>query len=70
MALFQVIKFDGPAHVLVWKYPKSDVTTGSQLVVGPAQEAVFVRGGAICDMLGPGTHTLDTDNLQIGRAHV
>ena len=51
MALFQVIKFDGPAHVLVWKYPKSDVTTGSQLVVGPAQEAVFVRGGAICDNL-------------------
>ena len=65
MALFQVIKFDGPAHVLVWKYPKSDITMGSQLVVGPSQEAVFVNGGAICDVLGPGTHTLDTDNLPL-----
>lgn len=46
MALFQVIKFDGPAHVLVWKYPKTDITMGSQLIVGPSQQAVFVEGGA------------------------
>lgn len=65
MALFQVIKFDGPSHVLVWKYPKADITMGSQLVVGPSQEAVFVRGGSICDVLGPGTHTLNTDNLPL-----
>jgi len=65
MSLLQVIKFDGPAHVLVWKYPKSDITTGSRLIVGPSQEAVFVRGGTICDVLGPGTYILDTENLPI-----
>ena len=65
MALFQVIKFDGPAHVLVWKYPRADITMGSQLVVGPSQQAVFVRGGSICDVLEPGTHTLDADNLPL-----
>lgn len=65
MALFQVLKFDGPANVLVWKHPKTEMNTGSQLVVGPAQEAVFVRGGNICDVLGPGSHTLDTSNLPV-----
>lgn len=65
MALFQVIKFDGPAHVLVWKHPKEDMNTGSRLVVGPSQEAVFVRGGQVCDVLGPGSYVLDTGNLPI-----
>lgn len=65
MALFQVIKFDGPPHILVWKHPKEDMNTGSRLVVGPSQEAVFVRGGQICDVLGPGSYTLDTGNLPL-----
>lgn len=65
MALFQVIKYDGPPHVLVWKHPKSDMTTGSRLVVGPAQTAVFVRGGVVCDVLGPGSYTLSTANLPV-----
>ena len=65
MALFQVLKFDGSANVLVWKHPKTEMNTGSQLVVGPAQEAVFVRGGNICDVLCPGTYTLDTSNIPI-----
>ena len=65
MALFQVLKYEGPAHVLVWKHPRTEMNTGSQLIVGPSQEAVFVRGGNICDVLKPGTHTLDTSNLPI-----
>ncbi len=65
MALIQVIKYDGPSHILVWKSPKEDITTGSQLIVGPAQEAVFVRGGQICDVLPSGTYTLNTDNLPL-----
>ncbi|MBQ8385581.1 MAG: SPFH domain-containing protein [Spirochaetaceae bacterium] len=65
MALFQVIKYNGPANVLVWKHPKENITTGSQLVVGPTQEAVFVKGGQVCDILKPGTYTLNTKNLPI-----
>ena len=65
MSLFQVIKYDGPPHVLVWRHPKNDMNTGSRLVVGPSQAAVFVRGGEICDVLGPGTYILDTSNLPI-----
>ena len=65
MALFQVIKYNGPANVLVWKHPKENITTGSQLIVGPTQEAVFVKGGQVCDILKPGTYTLNTKNLPI-----
>ena len=65
MSLMQVIKFDGPAHVLVWKYPKEDISLGSQLVVGPSQEAVFVERGEICDVFSSGTYTLETDNLPL-----
>lgn len=65
MAIFQVIKFDGPQEALVWKHPKENITSGSQLVVGPAQTAVFVREGQICDLFESGTYTLDTYNLPI-----
>lgn len=65
MAIFQVIKFDSPQRVLVWKHPKENITSGSQLVVGPAQMATFVREGQICDLFESGTYTLDTDNLPI-----
>lgn len=65
MALLHVIKFDGPAHMLVWKFPKENMNIGSQLVVGPSQEAVFITGGQICDVMGPGTYTLNTMNIPI-----
>ena len=65
MAFFQVIKFDGPQDALVWKHPKENMNSGSQLVVGPAQTAVFVREGQICDLFESGTYMLDTNNLPI-----
>ena len=65
MALFQVIRFEGPPEVLVWKYPKENMNSGSQLVVGPAQTAVFVKEGRICDLFESGTYTLDTNNLPL-----
>lgn len=65
MALFQVIRFDGPSEALVWKYPKENMNSGSQLVVGPAQTAIFVKGGRIYDLFESGTYTLDTDNLPL-----
>lgn len=65
MALFQVIRFDGPSEALVWKYPKENMNSGSQLVVGPAQTAIFVKGGRIYDLFESGTYTLDTNNLPL-----
>lgn len=72
MAIIDVIKFEGQQGLLIWKWEASnnkkrgeEIRLGSQLIVGPAQEAIFVRGGEIVDVFGPGTHTLSTNNLPI-----
>jgi membrane protease subunit (stomatin/prohibitin family) len=71
MPLFQVIKFDGPAagsgneSWLTWKYPGESLRIGTQLVVAPGQEAVFIKEGRIGDRFGPGTHTLSTKNIPL-----
>ena len=41
------------------------MNSGSQLVVGPAQTAIFVKGGRIYDLFESGTYTLDTNNLPL-----
>lgn len=68
MAAVDVIKFDGPSDGSAWfayKYPGDQFTLGSQLIVNPSQEAVFIKGGEICDVFTAGTHTLQTGNLPI-----
>ena len=45
MPIIDRIKFDSPSDdVLVWKYPSQELRLGSQLIVHPTQEAVFVKG--------------------------
>lgn len=72
MAVIDVLKFDGPNHVLVWKWrPDSggnraeELRYGTQLVVNESQEACFYKGGKLLDVLGPGTHTLSSKNLPL-----
>ena len=65
MALVDRIKYDGPPDVLVWKYPKDNITLGAQLIVNESQEALFFRGGQALDLFPPGTYTLSTNNLPI-----
>ena len=67
MAIFSVIRFDGlkSREWMVYKYPSDSIVLGSQLIVQEGQIAVFVDGGAVCDVFQPGTYTLRTDNLPI-----
>jgi len=72
MAIIDVLKYDGPNNVLVWKWrPQNDgrrqeeLRLGTQLVVNQSQRAVFVKGGQIADVFEAGTHTLSTQNLPI-----
>ncbi|MBI3564338.1 MAG: SPFH domain-containing protein [Elusimicrobia bacterium] len=67
MAIIDRVKYDGPANVLVWRYPPDDLSWGTQVIVNQAQEAVFFSGGAALDVLGPGTHTLRTANIPLLR---
>jgi len=72
MAIIDVLKYDGPNNVLVWKWRsvsnsdrEKELRLGSQLVVNQSQEACFIKGGQMLDVFGPGTHTLSTKNLPI-----
>lgn len=72
MAIIDVLKYDGPNNVLVWKWRSKSNTSreeelrlGTQLVVNQSQEACFVKGGQLLDVFGPGTHTLSSKNLPI-----
>jgi membrane protease subunit (stomatin/prohibitin family) len=70
MAIIDVVRFDGPADVLVWRHPTGDLVWGTQVIVNQTQEALFLKGGQIADVLGPGTHTLKTANLPLLRSLV
>lgn len=59
------IKYEGLPDDLVWKFPYDNLSTGTQLIVNQSQEAVFLSGGAICDVFGPGTHTLSANNIPV-----
>jgi membrane protease subunit (stomatin/prohibitin family) len=72
MAIIDVLKYDGPNNVLVWKWRSdsmfsrgSQLRFGTQLIVNQSQEVCFVKGGELLDVFGPGTHTLSSKNLPI-----
>jgi len=72
MAIIDVLKYDGPNNVLVWKWRSNsnesreqELRYGTQLVVNQSQEACFIKGGQMLDVFGPGTHTLSSKNLPI-----
>ena len=72
MAIIDVVKYDGPNNVLVWKWScltnsnrEEELRYGTQLVVNQSQEACFIKGGKLLDVFGPGTHTLSSKNLPI-----
>lgn len=67
MAIFDVIRFDGlkSRDWLVYKYYSDKLVIGSQLIVQEGQAAVFVKGGKVCDVFGPGTYPLETENLPL-----
>ena len=72
MAIIDILKYDGPNNVLVWKWRSSsnqsreeELRYGTQLVVNQSQEACFIKGGQLLDVFGPGTHTLSSKNLPI-----
>lgn len=65
LALASVIKWNGPASTLAWKFPSEELSTFSSLIVNEAQEAYLFKGGAIDGPFSPGRHTLSTDNIPI-----
>ena len=65
MSLVDVIKYEGDNNTFIWKYPKEDFNTGTQLIVHESQEAIFFMNGQALDLFGPGRHTLETQNMPL-----
>jgi membrane protease subunit (stomatin/prohibitin family) len=63
MALIDVVKWDGNADELAWKFPSQELSTGTQVIVNESQEAMLVKDGAYDGPFGAGRHTLSTNNI-------
>ncbi|MFI3200088.1 MAG: SPFH domain-containing protein [Eubacteriales bacterium] len=61
----QVIKYEGDNQTFVWKHPREDFNTGTQLIVHESQEAIFYANGQILDVFQAGRHTLETQNIPV-----
>ncbi len=70
MALVNIIKYEGDNNTFVWKHPKTDFNTKSQLIVHENQEAVFFKNGQALDLFEAGKYTLSTDNIPILRRFI
>jgi len=58
---------DDSRDTIVWRFPRYDneIKMGAKLVVRESQTAVFVNEGQVADAFGPGTYTLETQNLPV-----
>lgn len=69
MAILDLIEHpDERGDELVHRVPETgsgEFRLGSQLVVRESQRAVFFRDGKALDVLGPGRHTLSTNNIPL-----
>jgi len=67
--IFDVIEMPNMgADELVRRFPEhtsGDFRIGSQVIVGPGQEAVFVRDGKALDTFASGRHTITTANIPL-----
>ncbi len=63
MAIADVIKYEGDNSTFIWKHPREDFNSLTQLIVHESQEAIFFMNGQALDLFGPGRHTLETQNI-------
>lgn len=67
MEITSIIKYEGDNSTFVWKHPKEDFNTSSQLIVHETQEAVLFLNGQPLDLFGSGRYTLETANIPLLR---
>lgn len=69
MAIIDLVSWSpqGNRTIYAWRFPETNLSTYTQLVVQESQEAVLFSKGQIIGKFGPGKHTLNTENLPILR---
>lgn len=69
MAIIDVVSWSpqGSETIYAYRFPETNLSTYTQLLVQESQEAVLFSKGQIIGKFGPGKHTLSTENLPILR---
>ena len=68
MALIDVVEWSPTTNdIYAWRFPESNLSTATQLIVRESQEAVFFSKGQLLGKFGPGKHQLSTENLPLLR---
>ncbi|MFZ4724753.1 MAG: SPFH domain-containing protein [Paludibacter sp.] len=70
MAIIDLVEWkpQGNKTVFAYKFPATNLSTYTQLLVQESQEAILFSKGQIVGKFGPGKHTLNTENLPILRS--
>lgn len=71
MAIIDVVAWSGRDYndqLYAWRFPETELSTWTQLLVNESQEAVLYRSGALDGPFGPGRHVLKTENIPILRS--
>lgn len=70
MAIIDVVKWSpqGNETIYAYRFPETNLSTYSQLIVQESQEAILFSKGQIVGKFGPGKHTLNTENLPVLRS--
>jgi membrane protease subunit (stomatin/prohibitin family) len=66
--LIDIIEWlDESGDTMAWRFsrPGNEIKNGAQLIVRPAQLAIFIDQGRLADVFRPGRHTLTTANLPL-----
>jgi membrane protease subunit (stomatin/prohibitin family) len=58
-----VARADGAKNDILYKYPENNIRMLTQLTVDSDEVALFVKDGKVAGRLGPGRHSLDTNNI-------
>ena len=61
MAFIDMVEWKPQSNdIFAWRFPESNLSTATQLIVRESQEAVFFSKGQILGKFGPGKHKLTT----------
>ena len=69
MAIVDLVRWapEGDTTIYAWRFPETNLSTYTQLIVQESQEAVLFTKGQLAGKFGPGKHTLNTENLPVLR---
>ena len=70
MGLFQrnmheSIQRANDTNTLIYKDPITEFNTKSVIIVAPNEQVIFIRNGVFQEMLGPGRHEVETENIPL-----